>query len=460
MTDTDNDRAPGYWTERLSRVIPGGAHTYSKGADQYPVTAPGILARGEGAYVWDPDGNRFLDYGMGLRSVTLGYGYQPVIDAAFQAMLRGNNLSRPTTIELEAAERLIGLIDAADMVKFAKNGSNVTTAAVKLARAFTGRDLVAVPRQHPFFSFDDWFIGSTVVKRGVPRQLADLTLPFDYGDISSLERLFAENPGAISCVILEPATAHVPCPDGCSSLREGHRCAGCPRIQSNFLFEVQNLCQKEGALFVLDEMITGFRWDLRGAQAMFDVTPDLSTFGKAMANGFSVAALVGRREVMELGGIDPSGMERTFLLSTTHGAEMSSLGAFLATVDAYEELDVCTHLWQYCRQMRVGFESQIAAAGLNDYIQLVGPDIGLELVTRDPAGERSMGFRTLFLQEMARAGVLMPALLASRAHGPAELAVTLEALSSTLKVYAQALEVGVDGLLEGPEVKPVFRRTN
>src|SRR6185437_16505258 len=192
------------FSDRLHRVIPGGAHTYSRGDDQYPANAPEILARGEGAYVYDPAGRRYLDYGMGLRAVTLGYADPRVNAAAIAQIERGVNMTRPSLVELEAAEAIVDLIPAADMVKFGKNGSNVTTGAVKVARAVTGRRYVCVPRQHPFFSFDDWFIGSTVMARGVPEAVGAYTLAFDYGDIASLERLFAEHPGEIACVIMEP----------------------------------------------------------------------------------------------------------------------------------------------------------------------------------------------------------------------------------------------------------------
>ena len=260
---------------RLSRAIPGGAHTYSRGADQFPSNAPPILFRGKGAYVWNPKGTKFLDYGMGLRSVTLGYAHEKVNRAAIKEINRGNSLTRPSITELNAAETMIGLIPGAEMVKFAKNGSNVTTAAVKLARAFTGRALVCVPRQHPFFSFDDWFIGSTPVKKGIPKSHYQNTLLFDYGKIESLIKLFKKYPGKIAAVMLEPATSLTPCPAICKNeLSFDNACRQCPKRKSNFLFEVQALCRAHGSLFILDEMITGFRWHLQGAQTFFGVSPE------------------------------------------------------------------------------------------------------------------------------------------------------------------------------------------
>jgi glutamate-1-semialdehyde 2,1-aminomutase len=448
------------YQERLVRVIPGGAHTYSRGFDQFPSNAPEILDRGEGAYVWDADGRRYLDYGMALRAVTLGYAYPEVVAAVYGEILKGNNLPRPSLTELEAAELIVDLIPGADMVKFAKNGSNVTTAATKVARSYTGRRYVCVPRQHPFFSFDDWFIGTTPLTRGIPPEYVQSTLVFDYNDPASLESLFEAYPGEIAAVMMEPATTIVPCTSDCQQdMRFGAPCL-CTREGRTFLHDVQRLCRREGALLIFDEMITGFRWHLQGAQSYFGVEPDLSTFGKGMANGFSVAALVGRREVMDVGSISAAGAERTFLLSTTHGAEMSGLRAFIETVRAYREHEVCRHLWEYGERLRDGLHRVAADCGVEGYFRLEGPAISLNFVTLDAEHSSSLAFRTLFSQELARHGVLMSWIAVSLAHGETELEITLEAARKALQVYARALTDGVGLYLEGPAVKPVFRKFN
>lgn len=450
------------YSERLHRVIPGGAHTYSRGDDQYPSNAPQILASGKGAYVFTPEGGKLLDYGMGLRAVTLGYADERVNRAAAHGMSLGVNLTRASVIELEAAERLVSLVDGADMVKFAKNGSNVTTAAAKVARAFTGRRYVCVPRQHPFFSFDDWFIGATALKRGIPSQHHETTLLFDYGDMRSLDALFASHPGEIAAVMLEPATTVGPCPEPCrgSDRLAPPRCEACPNRLDNFLVRVQALCRQDGALFILDEMITGFRWHLKGAQYLYGVQPDMTTFGKGMANGFAVAALLGRREVMETGGINRPGQERTFLLSTTHGGEMASLAAFLETVNIYEEQPVVDHLWQYGAKLITGLEALAREAGISHSFQLQGNAVSMNYVTLDARGEGSLPLRTLFSQEMIRGGVLIPWIAPSFSHGDAELSITFEAARKAFAVYAKALEQGVERFLIGPAIKPVFRQFN
>jgi len=449
------------YSTRLNYVIPGGAHTYSRGDDQFPSNAPQILERGAGAYVWDPEGRKYLDYGMALRAVTLGYSYPSVNEAAIREIQFGNNLTRASLTELNAAELISELIPSVEMVKFAKNGSNATTAAVKIARAYTRRRYVCIPKQHPFFSFDDWFIGTTAITRGILVGGASSTLVFDYGDIASLNKLFKEYPNEIAAVMLEPATTITPCPSICQrELSFEQSCANCPTSSTNFLYQVQDICRSHGALFILDEMITGFRWHLQGAQTYFGVTPDLSTFGKGMANGFSVAAVGGRRDVMEVGAIKTQGAERTFLLSTTHGGEMSGLGAFIETVNVYRERDVCKHLWEFGKKLKDGLIEVAKKNDVNYHFKIDGPAISLNYVTRDAAGEVSQSFRTLFSQEMIKNGVLMPWIATSLAHGDTELDITLKAADQALAIYRKALSEGIDKYLEGPAVKPVFRRFN
>lgn len=449
--------------ERLHRVIPGGAHTYSRGDDQYPQNAPPLLVRGKGAYTWDAEGKCYLDYGMALRAVTLGYADERINQAALAEMENGVNLTRASLTELEAAEALVDLIPSVDMVKFAKNGSNTTTAAMKIARSFTGKKLVCVPRQHPFFSFDDWFIGTTELKRGTLNEASDTTLGFDYGDIASLEQLFEQYPDQIAAVMLEPGTTITPCADSCckaiDTIRDGYH-NRCPSNGSHFLNQVQQLCNEKGALFILDEMITGFRWHLQGAQTYYGVEPDLCTFGKGMANGYAVAAVGGRREIMEVGGIYPTGMERTFLLSTTHGGEMTGLGALKRTIEIYQQEQVVEHMWAYGSKLKSGFEAVAKSHGLENHFLMDGPAISLNFITKNADGDPCLGYRTLLGQELLKRGVLMPCIAVSQSHGDAELSITLDALDGALGVYKQALEGGLEHFLKGSWVKPVFRKFN
>lgn len=449
------------FSERLNAVIPGGAHTYSRGDDQFPSNAPQILSRGKGAYVWDGDGKKYLDYGMALRAVTLGYANERVNAAAIRQIENGVNLTRPSLIELEAAELMVDLIPSAEMVKFSKNGSNVTTAAVKIARAYTGRKYVCFPRQHPFFSFDDWFIGVTPLTKGIPEEFSKYSLLFDYNNLESLEKHFAEHYNEIACVIMEPATTIDPCPNHCSKVRSlTEKCSECTNNKNNFLFKVKELCHKNGALFILDEMITGFRWDLQGAQAWFGIEPDMSTFGKGMANGFAIAALTGKKEFMKLGGIKEEGMERTFLVSTTHGAEMPALGAFVETVKFYKENNVIRHLWEYGAKLYEGINDLSRSLGIIDNFYIDGGYSIMNYVTKDIEGNISLPLRTLFSQEMIKNGVLFPWIAISFTHGDNELNKTFEAIQKSLEIYKLALERGIDKFIVGPSIKPVFRKYN
>jgi glutamate-1-semialdehyde 2,1-aminomutase len=437
------------YSARLHAVIPGGAHTYSRGDDQYPANAPKILEGGKGAYVWCPEGRRFLDYGMALRAVSIGYSEPEINAAAIRGLELGNGLTRASVIELEAAEKLVSLIDSVDMVKFTKNGSTATSAAVKLARAFTGRDLVARCAQHPFFSYDDWFIGSTPITRGIPEKTIEQTKMFNYNDIGSLETLIAQYPEQFACVILEPAATEIP---AIFDDAQGH--------PVNYLQQVEALCRRHGIVFILDEMITGFRWDLKGAQHTYGVKPDLCTFGKSMANGFSVAAVAGSRELMSQGSTDKPGQERLFLLSTTHGAEMSGLAAFLAATDFLERHHVIAHLWSYGAKLIDLFNSVAAEHGIAEHLKAGGPPPNPYYMTLDSAGKPWFELRTLFAQEMIRQGVLMPWLAFSFRHGEAELRHTETALHAAATICAKAVREGVERYLQGPAIKPVFRRFN
>jgi glutamate-1-semialdehyde 2,1-aminomutase len=230
--------------------------------------------------------------------------------------------------------------------------------------------------------------------------------------------------------------------------------------ENNYLKQVQKLCNKNGIVFILDETITGFRWSLKGAQHSFDVTPDLCTFGKAMANGFSVACLAGRREIMELGSIEIKGKERVFLLSTTHGAEMSGLGAFLANVKFMERNNVIENQWKYGKRLIDMIKLKAQKYGIEKNFVIGGPVCIPQFVTIDSYGSISAELRTLFSQEMIKNGVLMPWISIAFRHGEEEFRFTENAVDLSFEIYAKALEHGVSNFLKGPSIKPVFRKFN
>ena len=422
--------------QRARAIIPGGAHTYAKGDDQFPERAPPFIVRGKGCHAWDMDGNEFIEYGMGLRAVTLGHAYEPVIRAAAEQLPFGTNFTRPAPIEVECAEEFLKLIPTADMVKFCKDGSTAVDAAVRLARAHTGRDTIAICGDHPFFSTSDWFIGTTGMPAGIPQWVRDRAIKFRYNDLASLEALFSTHSEQIACVVLEAARIEEPAP--------------------GYLQGLKQLCHRHGALLIFDEMITGFRWHKSGAQHFYGVTPDLSSFGKALANGFALSAVCGRRDLMERGGLNSS-QERVFVLSTTHGAETHALAAGIATMRVYAQEDVTGFLHQQGRRLRQGIDRIADTLRLRGYFDCLGRDCCLLYGTKDTDKRPSQPMRTLFLQETIRRGVIAPAFVVSYSHTDRDIDRTIEIVGEALAVYRKALDEGVEKYLHGAAVKPVFR---
>lgn len=439
--------------------MPGGAHTYSRGSDQFPENAPELISHGEGAYFWDSKGNRYLDFGMGLRSVTLGHAYPAVTEAVSSELRKGNGFSRPSQTEYEAAVRFVDVAAGLDMVKFAKNGSNVTTAAVKLARSQTGRNYVLVPRQQPFFSFDDWFIGTTAMRRGCLSEASRYTRLFEFGDLESVRSLFEELRDQVACVLMEPFTPDSFCND-CQVAASLDDVKKCTRCAASFIHGVREICRDNDALLVIDEMITGFRAGFPGVYSHLDLEPDLVTFGKAMSNGFSVAALGGRRDVMSLGGIDPMGAERTFLLSSTNGAESTGLRAFLATVAEYESESVVDHLWKFGHKLRSGLEELAVREGLKGKFRTAGIPPLLSYYFDLGDGNANVALRTIFNHALLDRGVFFSWIAPSLSHGQRELDQLFDACEFAFHECSRALSSGIDDVLRGSPIQPVFRRYN
>lgn len=423
---------------RLHQIVPGGAHTYSRGSDQYPEGMAPVIARGYGARVEDLDGNEYVEYGMGLRSVTLGHGYAPVLAAAARAAADGMSFSRPSVWELRAAETFLGQVSGAEMVKFAKNGSDATTAAVKVARAATGRPLIALCDTQPFFSTDDWFIATTPMRAGIPESHGSTTVTFPYNDLDAVRSLLAIHPGQVAGLILEPATALAePAP--------------------GYLEGLRRLADKDGFVLIFDEMITGMRWSAGGAQAVYGVNPDLSTWGKALGNGFPISALAGRRNILEYGGLNTDA-SRVFLLSTTHGPETMSLAAYLAVVEAHAEQDVVGIMERQGARLAEAVNEVSRDQGLLDHVACRGRPSCLIFTTHDHDGRPSQAYRTLFLQELLDRGVLGQSFVISAAHTDADLDQTVTAVSAALEIYGRALaDRTTDGHLRGRPVAPALR---
>lgn len=437
------------YRKRIHQLIPGGAHTYSKGDDQFPALSPGGISHGKGAYLTDLDGNTFLDTTMGLASISLGHAYTEIVEAVKLEIDKGVNFQRPSYIELEVAEAFLSLVPVHQMIKFAKNGSTVTTAAVKLARAKTGRKLVAFPGDHPFYSYDDWFIGKTNCSLGVPEEIQALSVTFKACDIKSLEALFRKYPNEIACVITEPEKNQ--CSASCS----------CNSKPGEFLKAAIDLCHKNGALFILDEMQTGFRTAFPGSISKYGISPDMATWGKGIANGFSFCALTGTREVMDLGAINTPGKEKVFLISTTHGAETHSIRAAIKTIEIFKNNDVISHNHGIGKSVIEGVKPIIEAKQLSSFIDVIPCQWFPAFVFKNKSGQADLGLKTLMMQEMIKRGVLFQGFfLPCFSHTNEDVKLFLSAFSDSLQIYAQALEEGYKELLVGEAIKPVFRKYN
>lgn len=430
-----------WYRSRIHDLIPGGAHTYSKGDDQFPLRSPAAITHGKGSHCWDLDGNEYIDTTMGLTSISLGHAYDPVLERVKKELDRGVNFTRPATIEMEMAEKFLSLIPQHDRIKFAKNGSVATTAAVKLSRAYTGRNIVARPIDHPFYSYDDWFIGSTDCDFGVPDQVKNMTVTYQSDSLEDLQRLFDEYPGQIACIISEPEKWN--------------------ELEPDFYKKAIDLAHSNGTLWIMDEMITGFKTDFPGSIKKFNAEPDLATWGKGIANGFSFCALTGKKEIMDYGGINRTGEPKVFLVSTTHGGETHAIAAGLATIEVFENEPVIEHNQSRGDQFINGVKSLLDSHGLADYFQLMGFNWSVGLVVKNQDKEPDMFFRTLFMQEMIKRGVLYQGIFSPcYSHTREDVNHILSAFDESCSVFAQALEDGYEKFLVGEEIKPVFRKYN
>jgi glutamate-1-semialdehyde 2,1-aminomutase/spore coat polysaccharide biosynthesis protein SpsF len=411
---------------RAKELIPGGAQTFSKCPSQYVEgTAPKVLVRGAGSRVWDADGNEYLDYVLGLGPAVLGHARAEVNAAAARAAALFNTPSLPHPLELELAEKLVEWIPCAEMVRFGKNGSDVTAGAMRIARAVTGRDMLLCAGYH---GWQDWYIGTTTRDLGVPRATADLTTSFAWGDLADLEAKLKEH--AVAGVILEPVTLEEP--------------------PAGYLAGVRALCDRYGALLIFDEIITGFRLDMGGAQTVFGVTPDLTTLGKAIAGGYPLSALVGRRDLMQV-------LDEAFF-SFTFGGELPPIAAALETIRILEDEAGIETLAARGAELRAGIDAAAAAAGLPCLTSMgldFFPGYHLEAVGETTALE----LQTLLQQELVRRGILTRScFFLSTAHGPADIAATGRAFEESAVVLARALESGsVRATIDGADIEPVFR---
>ena len=438
-------------TKRLSDIVPAGCHTYSKGDECFPANAPEYLVRGDGCRVIDSKGKKYIDWGMGLRSVMLGHSFECVNHAVIEAVMEGTNFCRPTLYEQQLAELLVKIIPCAEMVKFGKSGSDVTSAAVKLARAYTDKDLVYVAKENPFISQHDWFIGTTATNGGIPRDETVRQYSYsnllekqfdlwDENDTKVTEIEFRAMQGNLAAIVLDPATVE---------------------ITKEKLEHIWDICTKYGAVFILDEMISGFRYNLGGVQSLYGVTPDLSTFGKAIANGFSTSALCGKREIMQLGDRE---FGNVFLLSGTYNAETPALAAAISNIEFMMDNAVVGHTNQIGRFLVRGIRDKIKVYGLEDYMSIKchGAEGTKYIEGANPSMSfRNMETKTIFDQHMIECGILMPYIAPSYSHTLQDVERTILAADYAMKMLLKANHGNNihSYIMEDWVEKPVFRKS-
>ncbi len=414
--------------DRAERVIPLGSQTFSKSKLQFPPGAsPLFVTHGDGGKVYDVDGNEYVDLVSALLPNVLGYR-DPDVDLAIRRQLtRGISFSLPTMLETELAERLVKHIPCAEMVRFGKNGTDATSAAVRLARAATKRDRVMLLGYH---GWQDWYIGATTRNLGVPASVSALSHMAPYGDLAAVETLLEKYRNEFAAIILEPMSTVDP--------------------PSGYLQNLKELIHRHGGLLIFDEVITGFRWSLGGAQAYYGVTPDLACFGKAMGNGMPISAVVGRADIMRL-------MHDIFY-SATFGGEALSIAASIATIDKIEREKATDRLWEVGAQLKDAALAKIKNAGVGDVIGLAGAAPWAILAYKDHPKASKEAIRTLFLREMIAAGVLINASHnVCYAHSAADIARVLAGYDHALGVLREALDAGdIQRRLGNQVIQPIF----
>ncbi len=414
--------------EEAERYIPQGSQTYSKSVRQFPVGhAPLFVTHGEGGRLWDVDGNEYVDMISGLLPVVLGYA-DPDVDYAIREQLgHGITFSLPTLLETELARRMGDMVPCAEKIRFAKNGSDVTSAAIRIARAYTSRERVMVCGYH---GWQDWYIGSTSRFKGVPKAVQGLTHGVAYNDLAAVEQMLLKHPGEFAAMIMEPVNVMVP--------------------EDGYFKELKSLLHRHGTLLVFDEVITGFRLAKGGAQAYFNVTPDLACFGKAMGNGMPISALAGRADVMHE-------MDQIFF-SGTFGGEALSLAASIAVLDKINRMPVIETLWRNGAAIRIGVEQLVRKHALDGVMVMKGLDpwVILDFLPQPTASREAM--KTMFMTQMVAQGVLVVGSHnVNYAHNAADIAQVLQAYDLVLKKMSAALMRGtLEQDLPCPVIYPAF----
>ena len=417
--------------KRAEEIIPAGTQTFSKGVTQFvDGFAPKYLERGKGAYAWDVDGNKYLDYIMGCHPIILGYADPDVNAAVIRQLERGSTFSLMNELEVKVTELLIDAVPCAEMARFGKNGADVTTIGVRIARAVTGRDHIAYCGYH---GWHDWYIANTDLNSGIPDFNKQLAHSFTYNNLDSLEKIFNDFSDEIAIVIMEPLTVLKP--------------------QDDFLHEVKKMTHRYGALLMFDEIITGFRFSFGGAQELVGVTPDLTSLAKAISNAIPLSAIVGKKEYMQV-------LDKTFF-SFTYGGDCIGLAAADACIPKLKQEKVSEHLWHVGEILKTGINDLAKNHGLEEYVQCIGYPCRSIISFSGNGNFDELEMKSFFQQELIRRGILWAAYHAlSWSHSEADIQLTLNAFDQTMTLFKQIVnkKQSLRGVIEGEPVKPVFRK--
>ncbi|MDA3788952.1 MAG: aminotransferase class III-fold pyridoxal phosphate-dependent enzyme [Desulfobacula sp.] len=417
--------------KEAKELIPSAAQTYSKSYQCFcEGAAPAFLEKGEGCRVVDIDGNVYLDFLLGLGPVTIGYNNKRVNKAITDQLAKGISFTQPHPIEVKLARKIVDIVPCAQMVKFVKNGSDATTAAIRLARAFTRRDLVLCCGYH---GFHDWYVGITSNNKGVPKNVSELTRAFQYNNLKSLETLFQENKGRVAAVIIEPISIEKPL--------------------KGFLENISRLCAENGAVLIFDEVVTGFRLALGGAQAYYGVVPDLCCMGKGIANGMPLSLIAGKKEIMQM-------IDKGAFVSTTFGGETLSIASALETIQIMEDENYFEHTWGLGRLWLENVDNIIREKKASQFVRTAGLPPHSGVVFNDFGPVSSEDFKTLFIQEIISNGIISLGINNfCLAHTRSDVEQYTKAVSGALDVCIKALKKGsADSFFKGGKFLSVFTR--
>ena len=406
--------------KKAENVIMDGTQLYSKMASVgVKGVSPIFFIKAEGVYAWDLEGNKYIDYTMGLGSCFVGYNNPKIKEAVKKQLELGTIFSLPHPLEVKAAETIIEIIPCAEMVRFLKSGSEATEAAIRIARAYTGKNLVVRGHYH---GWHEWCLANTVKNGGIPSAYKDYIIEIKYNDFESVKKIFEKHKNEIACIIIEPFENQLP--------------------KDNYLHKLKEITKENDALLIFDEVVTGFRFALGGAQEYFGVTPDIATFGKGMGGGLPLAAVVGKKEIMEK-------VKDKIFISSTYGGELLSLASFLAVVDILKTEPVHKRIFEIGNRIKNEFNKLAKKYGSK--IECIGLGPRLEFLYHNIQGKDDIHVKTLFMQEIVKRGVFFVwNMLPSYKLSDDDVDYTIKVFDTALKITTKAEQEGkISEMLEG-----------